>query len=131
MTKLKIVLAMVAMAFLTVSPLGAAEIPAPVAPAPKAPAAPEVPSVAKPDPAAALKQKAADVVEKSKSGIDEKAKDLKKALDAKKDAAKTEALDVNRETVTIETPQGAAQETVITVTPETPAAPSMPAPASK
>lgn len=77
----------------------------------------------KPDPAAALKAKADSAIEKGKAKL---AKDL--GLEQKAPAAKSEEVQVNEETVTVETPQGAASETTVTVTPETPAAPT-PAPA--
>lgn len=73
----------------------------------------------------AMKDKAGQAVEQAKQKADTTASKIEESLGAKKDAAqpKSEVVDVQQETVTVQTPQGTAQETEITVTPETPAAP--------
>lgn len=100
---MKITLALMAASFLSASPLLAADITIPAQ---------------KPDVSSALKDKAASAVESGKTKVDNAADNLKKSLGADKSG---QVLDVNQETVTVETPTGAAQETTTVITPETPA----------
>ncbi len=89
------------------------------------------PAAAKPDLAGALKDKAASAVEKK---IDGAAQNLKDALGVpSKNATQpaTETLEVNQESVTVETPQGEATETTTTITPVAPATPETPAAPAK
>ncbi len=101
---------------------------------------PKAPDIQKPDLAGALKSKANEVVDKSQQKIDKAADKLKQSLGNKKDQvddtestavnknatnvksqadkAKNEILDVTQQTVTVETPNGAAQETTTTIMPE-------------
>lgn len=82
-----------------------------------------------------LKGKAANAVDQAKQKADSAAEKLKGALGAKdnkrqgpcsnatlptsdKTALKGEVVDVDQQTVTVETPNGIAQETVTTITPE-------------
>ena len=111
--------------FLAAGPVVAADVQIPT---PKAPQAPTVqtPAIEKPDLGGALKQKASDIVDQAKTSVDKKADDLQKSLGVKKDGAKEQMVDVQEETVTVETPAGVGQETTITVTPETPATPAAP-----
>lgn len=105
----KLALAAMALSFCATTPVLGADMPA------------------KPDPAAALKAKAEGAIEKGKAEI---AKGL--GIQQNATAPKSEDMNVTQETVTVETPQGTASETTITVTPETPAAPASPtAPAPK
>lgn len=72
----------------------------------------------------ALKNNAGKAVEQAKQKADDTATKIEDKLGVKKDAPKPEIVDVQQETVTVQTPQGVAQETEITVTPEAPAAPA-------
>lgn len=112
---LKAGLALFVAAFIS-SPALAADVATPATPA-----TPAVETPAKPDMGSILKGKASDALEKGKQKVDNAADNLQKSLglDKAKDAqAKAgEAVDVTQETVTVETPQGAAQETTITVAP--------------
>lgn len=105
----KLALAILAASFCASTPVIAAD----TATAPAA-------TQAKPDMGAALKDKAGAAIEQGKQKVDTAAQNLEKSLGVNKNATqpKTETLDVTQETVTVETPQGAAQETTITVTPE-------------
>lgn len=110
----KLAMAILAASFCASTPVIAAET------------VPTPPAVSKPDLAGALKDKAASAVEKK---IDGAAQNLKDALGVpNKNATQpaTETLEVNQESVTVETPQGSATETTTTITPETPAAPATP-----
>lgn len=78
-------------------------------------------SPAKPDVSGMLKSKAEGAIEKGKEKL---AKDM--GLQQSAPEQKTEDVKVTEETVTVETPQGTASETAVTVTPETPAAPATP-----
>lgn len=82
------------------------------------------PAPAKPDINAIMKDKAASAIEKGQQKVDGAAANLEKQLGIQKNATqpKTEVLDVNQETVTVQTPQGEATETTTTITPETPPA---------
>ena len=101
---------------------------------------PKAPDIQKPDLAGTLKSKANEVVDKSQQKIDKAADKLQQSLGNKKDQvddtestavnknatnvksqadkAKNEILDVTQQTVTVETPNGAAQETTTTIMPE-------------
>lgn len=76
----------------------------------------------KPDIGAALKDKAAEAVEQAKDKADSAAENIQDALGKKKadtmGKTKQELVDVKEESVTVQTPQGEAQATEITVTPE-------------
>lgn len=83
---------------------------------------------AKPDLGGALKDKAASAIQKGQEKVDTAAQNMQKSMgipDKNATQPKTETLDVSQETVTVETPQGTAQETTTVITPETaPAAPA-------
>lgn len=129
----KITLAIFGAAFLASSPVIAAET-ATSAGIAQSPAATQ----AKPDLAGGLKQKAAEVVQHGQKKADDAAQKLQNALGVKKDAqdaakkeaanaasstktgAKQEIVDVEQETVTVQTPSGTAQETTTVIVPETP-----------
>lgn len=121
----KVALAILAASFCASTPVIAAET------------APTPPAVAKPDLAGALKEKAASAMEKGQQKVDSAAQNLKKSLgmpDKNATQPATETLEVNQESVTVETPQGEATETTTTVTPVTPPAtptPETPAAPSK
>lgn len=110
----KLALAVLAAAFCASSPVIAADTGAP--------------AMAKPDPAAMLKDKAASAIEQGKAKMDGAAAKLEKGLGIQQNATqpKSEVVDVNQETVTVQTPQGTATETTTTITPEAPAAPAAP-----
>lgn len=94
------------------------------------------PGAQKPSVSESLKAKASNAVEQTKNKADKAADKLQDALGARQDAAAqekaartekdlnktaasgTEVVDVDQQTVTVETPKGVEQETVITVTPE-------------
>lgn len=116
----KIALAILAAAFCASAPAIAADS-----------AASAAVQAAKPDIVGALKDKAAGVVkEKASSAVDGAAENLKESIGLKdkpnQNATQgaSEVVDVNQETVTVETPQGTATETTTTITPEVPAAPA-------
>lgn len=116
---MKVSLALFMAAFVS-APAIAAEVAAPAAPA-----VPAVETPATPDMGSILKGKAAEAIDKGTSkGADELKKSLgiTKGKDAQ--AKEGEAVDVTQETVTVETPQGAAQETTITVAPAEEGAPA-------
>ncbi|MBD5641037.1 MAG: hypothetical protein HDQ91_01285 [Desulfovibrio sp.] len=73
---------------------------------------------ATPDASAILKSKADSAIEKGKAKL---AKEL--GLQQNATQQKSQDVQVTEEKVTVETPQGTASETTVTVTPETPAAP--------
>ncbi|MBD5552812.1 MAG: hypothetical protein HDQ44_00590 [Desulfovibrio sp.] len=120
----KLAVALIAAAFCAATPAIAADMPA------TAPAQPDLGGVMKEKATGMMKDKASQVIDQGKQN-------LEKSLGIQKNATqpKTEVLDVNQETVTVETPQGAASETTTTITPATPEAPAAPAapeaPASK
>lgn len=93
-----------ALVLLSATPLMAADAPAPGA-APKA------------DPSALLKDKATNMLEQSKADAQKKLSD---SLAIEKPAGQN--VEVNTETVIEQTPQGAVEESVTTVTPENPPA---------
>ena len=71
-----------------------------------------------------VKEKAAEVVDEGKEKVDTATEKFKKALDAKKDNGDNKAekgMEVKEESITVESPQGEAQATEITVSPEVPA----------
>ena len=105
-------LGLIAAALLFSAPAFAATITAPAA---------EKPSVSE-----SLKTKASEAVEQARDKADTAADKLEEALGKKQDkAAKAggEVVDVQQQSVTVETPQGVGQETVTTVTPEAPKVP--------
>lgn len=123
----KIALTILAAAFCASTPVIAADV-----------AVPTAPQAVKPDLAAGLKDKAANVIEQGKTKVDNAAQGLEKSLGVKQAPNKNatqgadQVVDVNQESVTVETPQGTATETVTTVTPEAPAtAPEAPAAPAK
>lgn len=115
--------ALTATAILSASPLMAKDITI------KTPDAPQAPSVSAPEtPKADLSSKLGDkakdmagqakekLADQAREKIDNAADNLKQKLPGQK-----EAIEVNQESVTVETPSGAAQETITTITPENPA----------
>lgn len=122
----KLAVALIAAAFCASTPVIAADMPA----TPAAPAQPDLGGMMKEKATGMMKDKASQMIDQGKQN-------LEKSLGIQKNATqpKTEVMEVNQETVTVETPQGAASETTTTITPaapETPATPAAPeAPASK
>lgn len=110
----KITLALMAAAFISSTPVIAADNPLQ-----------DAVSKQKTDISTKMKDNVSSAVEKAKGNADTKTDELKQSLGAKKgsavDTGKQEVLDVQQETVTVETPTGAAQETTTIITPETPA----------
>lgn len=137
-----ITLAIIAGAFLFSGTAMAADITIKTPDVPQQPVVntPKAPDIQKPDLAGTLKSKANEAVDKTQQKIDNAADKLKQSLGNKKDQAtdtasssvnknatkiksqadkaNNEILDVTQETVTVETPNGAAQETTTTITPE-------------
>lgn len=120
----KITLALMAAAFISSTPVIAADNPLQ-----------EAVSNQKTDLSTKMKDNVSNAVEKAKGNVDTKSDELQKSLGAKKgttlNTGKQEVLDVQQETVTVETPTGAAQETTTVITPEAPATPATPAPTTK
>lgn len=115
---LKITMALFVAAFISSSPAIAADI---------TPATPDASSI--------VKEKASNLVDQAKQNVEDKAKEKVDAqadkvkdslgINKAKDAA-GQIVDVNQETVTVQTPSGVGQETITTITPETPAVPAPP-----
>lgn len=87
------------------------------------------PEAKTPDASTVLKNKAADAVEGAKQKVDAAADNLQKSLGVDKTAQqakdqKEQVVDVTQETVTVQTPDGVAQETTTTITPEKAPAPA-------
>lgn len=106
----KITLAIAIAAFAFSAPAIAANIPTPAAE-----------TQAKTSLGDQLKNKAGDMVEQAKDKTDNTAEKIQDALGTKKPG--TEAVDVQKESVTVQTPQGTASETTTTIIPEAPQAP--------
>lgn len=137
-----ITLAIIAGAFLFSGTAMAADVTIKTPDVPQQPVVntPKAPDIQKPDLAGTLKSKANEAVDTAQQKFDSAADKLKQSLGNKKDQitdtastavnknatnvksqadkAKNEILDVTQETVTVETPTGAAQETTTTITPE-------------
>lgn len=134
----KITLSLIASLFILSGTAIAADITIKTPEVPQQPVvnAPTAPDIQKPDMAGTLKSRANDAVNNAQQKIDNAADKLRQSLGDKKnqatdtvknnaaqvksrtDKAKGEILDVTQETVTVETPNGAAQETTTTIIPE-------------